>query len=71
MKLFREAYHTSTIFPRLSLEKWQELDHPDASKFLRQRALYLMNNHNYPTDQLELLYKGEYLISHDQMLPRR
>jgi trimethylamine--corrinoid protein Co-methyltransferase len=67
-KLFRDAYHTSTIFPRLSLEKWQELDHPDAMKFLRERTLDLMNLSNYPPDQLELLQKGEYLIGYDQML---
>jgi trimethylamine--corrinoid protein Co-methyltransferase len=30
MRLFRDAYHTSNIFPRLSLEKWQELEHPEA-----------------------------------------
>ncbi len=71
MKLFHDAYHTSTIFPRGSLEKWQELDHPDALKFLRERTLDLLNLPNYPADQLELLRKGEYLIAHDQMLPRR
>jgi len=70
MKLFRGAYHSSTIFPRLSLEKWQESGHPDAMKFLRERTLDLMNLPNYPADQLELLQKGEYLIAHDQMLRR-
>lgn len=70
MKLFRNAYHTSTIFPRLSLEKWQELEHPDALKFLRERTLDLLNLSTYPDDQPELLKKGEYLISHDQMLSR-
>lgn len=70
MKLFRDAYHTSTIFPRLSLEKWQELNHPDAMKYLRERTVDLINLSNYPADQLKLLRKGEYLISHDQILPR-
>jgi trimethylamine--corrinoid protein Co-methyltransferase len=68
MKLFRDAYHISSIFPRLSLEKWQELEHPEATKFLRERTLYLINLSNYPADQLEMLKKGEHLISHDQML---
>jgi trimethylamine--corrinoid protein Co-methyltransferase len=67
MRSFRAAYHTSTIFPRLSLEKWQELECTDAMKFLRQRTLDLLNLPNYPGDQQELLSKGEYLISHDQM----
>jgi trimethylamine--corrinoid protein Co-methyltransferase len=70
MKLFRDAYHISSIFPRLSLEKWQELEHPEATKFLRERTLYLMNLSNYPADQLEMIKKGEHLISHDQMLLR-
>ena len=71
LKLFSEAYHTSTIFPRVSLEKWQELDSPDALKFLRERTLDLMNLPNYPADQLDLLQNGEYLIAHGQILPRR
>jgi trimethylamine--corrinoid protein Co-methyltransferase len=70
MRLFRDAYHTSTIFPRLILEKWQEMQEPDAMRFLRQRTLDLINLSNYPDDQLELLKKGEYLISHDQLLSR-
>jgi trimethylamine:corrinoid methyltransferase-like protein len=70
MRLFRDAYHTSTIFPRISLEKWQEMEQPDAMKFLRQRTLDLLSLSNYPDDQLEILKKGECLISHDQMLSR-
>jgi len=63
MNLFRDAYHTSTIFPRLSLEKWQESSHPDATKFLDERTLDLLNQPNFPDDQVELLKKGEYMIS--------
>jgi trimethylamine:corrinoid methyltransferase-like protein len=66
-KLFRDAYHTSTIFPRLSLEKWQELGCPDTSKFHRERTLDLLYLPNFPDDQHELLKKGEYLISEDRM----
>ncbi len=64
MKLFRQAYHSSSIFPRLSLEKWQETDHSDAMKFLRERTLGLLSKLDYPDDQAELLKKGDYLISH-------
>jgi hypothetical protein len=67
MKLFRDAYPTITIFPRSSLKKWRELVHPDALKFLYEQTLHLLNLPNYPDDQQELLKKGEYLISHDQM----
>ncbi len=68
MKLFREAYHSSSIFPRLGFEKWQEMGQPEAKKYLRERTLDLLNNSNYPDDQQELLTKGEYLISHHQLL---
>jgi trimethylamine--corrinoid protein Co-methyltransferase len=67
MKLFRNTYHTSTIFPRLSLEKWQETDQPDAMKFLRERTMDLLHLGNYPDDQADLLKKGEYLISQESM----
>jgi len=62
-KLFRDAYHTSTIFPRLSLEKWQESGQPDATNFLHERTLDLLNQLDYPNDQDELLKKGEFMIS--------
>lgn len=64
MKLFREAYHTSHIFPRLSLEKWQELGCPDDKKYLRERTLDLLDHPIFPEDKEELLNKGEYLIAH-------
>ena len=71
MKLFRRAYHTSSIFPRLGLEKWQELGKPEASKLLRERTLDILNQSNFPGDQQELLQKGESLISHDQLRRER
>jgi trimethylamine--corrinoid protein Co-methyltransferase len=66
--LFRNAYHSSSIFPRLSLEKWQEANHPDAMKFLRERTLELLAQSNFPEDQSELLKKGEFLISQREWL---
>jgi trimethylamine--corrinoid protein Co-methyltransferase len=63
MKYFRNAYHTSTIFPRLSLEKWQESNNPDAMQFLRERTIDLLNQPILPDDQIELLRKGEFLIA--------
>jgi len=64
-QLFRNAYHNSTIFPRLSLEKWQESNRSDAMKYLRERTMDLMNQSNFPDDQAELLKKGEFLISQE------
>ncbi len=66
MKLFRNAYHTSCIFPRLSFEKWQESEQRDSMKFLREKTLELLNKPDFPQDQPKLLKKGEYLISHNQ-----
>jgi trimethylamine--corrinoid protein Co-methyltransferase len=63
MKLFKNAYFLSTIFPRLSLEKWQESNNLDPMKFLRERTLDLLNNPLYPEDQAELLSKGEIFIT--------
>jgi trimethylamine--corrinoid protein Co-methyltransferase len=63
MKLFRKAYYSSQIFPRLSLEKWQESGCPDSMKYLREKTTELLNQNNYPADQAELLKRGEFLIS--------
>ncbi|PWB53034.1 MAG: hypothetical protein C3F13_10465 [Anaerolineales bacterium] len=63
MKAFRTAYHTSSIFPRLGLEKWQELRQPLADTFLRDRTLELLSQPKYPDDRQELLEKGEFFIN--------
>jgi trimethylamine---corrinoid protein Co-methyltransferase len=68
MKYFREAYHSSSIFPRLSLEKWQEIGQPDAQKILRERTLDLLSNPTFPDNQQELLAKGEKLISNHRLV---
>ncbi len=70
MKLFRYAYHSSSIFPRMSLEKWQETGQPEAQKFLRERTLDLLHQSSFPDDQQELLDKGEHLISNNRLLRR-
>ena len=58
MNLFRQAYHTSSIFPRLSLEKWQELGSPEAIKYLREHTMDLLEHPIFPADQQDLLKKG-------------
>jgi trimethylamine--corrinoid protein Co-methyltransferase len=63
IKLFRNAYYSSNIFPRLSLEKWQESNKPDSNKLLQERTIELINHPIFPDDQVELLRKGEFLIS--------
>jgi trimethylamine:corrinoid methyltransferase-like protein len=63
-QLFRSAYHSSKIFPRLSLEKWQEGSQLDSMGYLRERTIELINHPEIPGDQADLLQKGEFLISH-------
>jgi trimethylamine--corrinoid protein Co-methyltransferase len=62
MKLFRGAYHSSNIFPRLSLDKWQESGMPDSFRLLQERTNDLVNHPEFPDDQHEILKEGEYLI---------
>jgi trimethylamine--corrinoid protein Co-methyltransferase len=63
LKLFRNAYYTSNIFPRLGLEKWQESNKPGTNKLLQERTIELLNHPIFPDDQAEFLNKGEFLIS--------
>ena len=68
MNLFRNAYHSSSIFPRMSLEKWLEAGRPEAIKYLRERTLVLLEKPIYPDDQKEFLHKGQHLIAHPRLL---
>jgi len=61
-RMFRSAYHTSSIFPRWSLEKWQEDDRPKAEQFLRDKAARLIEEHQPPEDHDELLGRGDEFI---------
>jgi trimethylamine--corrinoid protein Co-methyltransferase len=61
-RMFRTAYHMSRIFPRWSLEKWQEAGQPKAERFLREKAVQLIEEHRPPEDSEEILASGEALI---------
>lgn len=63
LEQFRNSYHSSNIFPRLNLEKWQESNRPDTFNLLRERTMELLNHPLFPEDQAELLNRGEFLIS--------
>jgi len=58
-RTFREAYHTSSIFPRWSLEKWQEEGQPKADQNLRDRTIQLIRESKPPDDYEEWIRKGE------------
>ncbi len=59
---FRNAYYTSGIFPRLSLEKWEEQGHPQAIDLLRQATLRQIAQSQPPIDHADLLARGEEFI---------
>jgi len=63
LKRFREAAFTSPIFPRLSLEAWQEKGSPRAEDLLREYTVELMAAHASPADREDLLARGEAFIA--------
>jgi len=61
-KNFRNAYFESPIFPHLSLEKWQDMGHPKAEKYLLEKTLQLIADAQPLEDHDELLARGEGFI---------
>jgi trimethylamine--corrinoid protein Co-methyltransferase len=61
-KYYRNAYYPSPIFPRLSLEKWEALGSPSAIQVLREQTIARLNQLTPPTDQQDLLERGEAYI---------
>ena len=59
---YRSAYYPS-IFPRIGLEKWVDLERPRANARVRERARDLIAQAPAPEDQEEILAKGEDLIA--------
>jgi len=63
LERFRKDYYTSQVFPRLSLETWQEKGQPQADQYLRERTVQLLAQATPPDDQAELLARGEAFIT--------
>jgi len=63
LERFRKDYYTSQVFPRLSLETWQEKGQPQADQYLRERTVQLLAHAVPPDDQGELLARGEAFIT--------
>jgi trimethylamine--corrinoid protein Co-methyltransferase len=61
-RMFRTAYHMSSIFPRWSLEKWEEEGSPKSDTFLRQKTAELVEGAQPPEDGEEILSRGEEFI---------
>ncbi len=62
MKYYKEAYYTSPIFPRWSMEKWQAEGQPNGLSLLREYTLDLMSHLSAPADHSEMITKGEAFI---------
>ena len=62
LKLYRQAYHQSKIFPRIGLEKWQERGQPQIIDLLRQHTRQLLETSQPPEDRTGLVSQGEAFI---------
>jgi trimethylamine--corrinoid protein Co-methyltransferase len=59
---FRNAYYTSSIFPRISLEKWEEKGRPEAIHLLKQATLRYIEESQPPEDHDRIVGLGEEFI---------
>jgi trimethylamine--corrinoid protein Co-methyltransferase len=62
LRHFRHAYFRSAIWPRLTLEEWQEKGQPRADNLLRGHTRQLMEQATPPADHEELMSRGEAYI---------
>ena len=59
---YRNAYYTSPIFPRLTLEKWQQKGNPTASDLLSKETTRLIQESSPPEDHNHIITQGEKFI---------
>lgn len=62
LKLFRKAYHSSRIFPKLTLEEWRARGCPRADDLLRRYTQQLLEESRAPDDHADLMTRGEAFI---------
>ena len=62
LKLYREGYYMSDIFPRWGLEAWKDNHYPTAIDYLKQRTQKLIEESAPPADHDELITLGERFI---------
>ena len=63
LRHFRDAYHQSRVFPKLTLEEWQAQGRPRAEALLREQTLVLLQVLGAPEDHDALLAEGEAFIA--------
>jgi len=59
---FRSAYYTSSLFPRISLEKWEEQGRPQAIQLLKNETLRHLSESKPPEDHDMIVALGEEFI---------
>jgi trimethylamine---corrinoid protein Co-methyltransferase len=59
---YKHAYFQG-VFPRISLEKWEELNNPRLEQLLRACTIELLSNQEPPDDHDEIIRKGEEFLS--------
>jgi trimethylamine:corrinoid methyltransferase-like protein len=62
MEKFKEYMHSSRVWPTLSLEKWQEMDCPEAGDILRKHTDKLLGEILPSEDHERILAVGEEFI---------
>jgi trimethylamine--corrinoid protein Co-methyltransferase len=58
LERYQNAYFQG-IFPRISLEKWEELGNPRMEQLLRDRTVELLSNQEAPEDHDSIIARGE------------
>jgi trimethylamine--corrinoid protein Co-methyltransferase len=59
---FRNAYFNSSLFPRLTLEKWEQKGYPDSSTLLKQETIRLLKETKPAPGYEKILDAGERFI---------
>jgi trimethylamine--corrinoid protein Co-methyltransferase len=62
LQLFRQAYYKSDIWPKLTLEEWQDKRQPRADDMLRAYTRRLLEELSPPEDHADLMARGEAFI---------
>jgi hypothetical protein len=62
LKNYKTGYYNSRVYPRYSMEKWQEAGSPPARQVLREKTQDLLASLPIPDDHAELIGRGEEFI---------
>jgi hypothetical protein len=57
------VHHPNRVFPRLTLEQWQDQESPKADDLLRNYTCDLLASLEPPEDHDELIHKGERFLA--------